>query len=364
MTDPIALAERLLAVVDRGRVTATYKYAVLIALVDLAFEHTSSTGAAPTSLTTTQLAEKVVELYWPHAAPIHVAGEARLLAQNLPQRDKSSIPEIVRDIAAFRATAAPDPSSALARARLAAPDAWRRLVRAVEWKLVEMPLPKLQRVGVDDTPFLFTIGWSDAVRKRDFDATTFDNHLRFLDGAAEALVRLATLLRPLVLREWTAVVARFNRLPDSELEDKLFGVDRAALAAVRAPLVELQHGACFYCARALSKGAAGQVDHFVPWARHANDAIENLVVAHAGCNGDKSDHLGDVGHVDRWLRRNVDQVTALAQIAAASAWERAPDRSLGVARGIYLRLPAGAPLWRTKREFAPNVPGAMHAAFA
>jgi hypothetical protein len=49
---PIALAEKVLALLEEGRFTATYKYAVLLALVDLCLENTSKTGTAPATLTT------------------------------------------------------------------------------------------------------------------------------------------------------------------------------------------------------------------------------------------------------------------------------------------------------------------------
>ena len=73
----IAFAEKLLTVLAEGRFTATYKYAVLLGLMDLGLEHSSRTGAAPTSVTTRQLAEKVLELYWPHTIPWARAPGAR-----------------------------------------------------------------------------------------------------------------------------------------------------------------------------------------------------------------------------------------------------------------------------------------------
>jgi hypothetical protein len=65
--DIVAFAERLLELLDQGSFQTTYKYAVLLGLMDLCVEHTSAKGAAPTSVTTRQLAEKVLELYWSHA---------------------------------------------------------------------------------------------------------------------------------------------------------------------------------------------------------------------------------------------------------------------------------------------------------
>ena len=38
-------------------------------------------------------------------------------------------------------------------------------------------------------------------------------------------------------------------------------------------------------------------------------------------------------------------------LRSMAAWERIPDRSRSVARGIYLRLPADARLWLRGKEF-------------
>jgi len=46
---PLALAERILELLDQGRFTATYKYAVLL---DLCLENAARDGAAPDLLTT------------------------------------------------------------------------------------------------------------------------------------------------------------------------------------------------------------------------------------------------------------------------------------------------------------------------
>jgi hypothetical protein len=45
--DTVAFAERLLAVLDEGRRTSTYKLAVLLGLIELCFEKTKKDGEAP-----------------------------------------------------------------------------------------------------------------------------------------------------------------------------------------------------------------------------------------------------------------------------------------------------------------------------
>jgi hypothetical protein len=138
--DAIGFAEKVLELLDEGRYTATYKYAVLLALIDLCLEGTQASGAPPAMVTTRQLADKIVEPYGPHTVPFARAAAARILRQNT--RGQA---EIVSAILRFRSRHAPDASAPRWHARLAAPAAYERLVRTVEWKLIEMPLPRLQR---------------------------------------------------------------------------------------------------------------------------------------------------------------------------------------------------------------------------
>ncbi len=183
-TDAIALAERILVLVDEGARTATYKLAVLSALMDLCLEKTGALGEPPDTVTTRELAEKVIALYWPQAVPALDLGRDSVLRQNTHGQA-----EIVGAIAEFRDRLTVEPRAALARARASAPTEWRRLVDRVEWKLIEMPLPKLQRVGGVRDELLYEIGWDDegrAPRRAEVVAyqrggtSSFDNrvHLR------------------------------------------------------------------------------------------------------------------------------------------------------------------------------------------
>jgi hypothetical protein len=342
----LALAEKLLGILDRGSFTSTYKYAVLLGLIDLALAKTSRDGSAPTSVTTRELAERVTALYWAHTRPFPTT--ARALGQNRPQRDKGGQAEIVRMVEKFQ-TLHPEISSAH-RARLAHPREWETLIDVVEWKLIEMPLPRLQVVGGTRVEFLYAIGWTEKIRRSDTRSAGFDNLIRFLPGVAECLVRLSSLLRPLIQREWSTTLARFNELPSAQLEDFLFGARRESLELLRQPLLELQRGACFYCRRRADPTGI-HIDHFLPWARHANDAIENLVAAHDGCNLAKSDHLASAVHLERWLRRGADDGHHLAEVARGIVWPSDGEATLGAVRGLYLRLPDQTPLWRQGRVF-------------
>ncbi|MEO7331598.1 MAG: HNH endonuclease domain-containing protein [Minicystis sp.] len=357
----LRLAERLIQLLDRGGFTATYKYAVLVALIDLCLEHTSSKGEPPSMVTTRQMAEKIIELYWPHCAPYldddRLPERApRVLHQSTARADKQAL--IVRHVLDFREIVDPrrERSLSLVRARLMAePDHYERLVDLVEWTLINMPLPRLQYVGREEDRFLYEYNFTKETprgvveRYQRGEKGRFDNRLNLQPGVGMALIALNGVLRPLIYRSWTTMVATMNGLAQSELEDFLFGKKRISLEPVQPGLVELQQGLCFYCKQGMP--TACEVDHFVPWARHADNSIENLVATHKGCNGQKSDFLAAAEHVERWRERSVQHEGALADLARQHRWESRPERTLSVARAIYGMLPDDAKLWRLGREF-------------
>ena len=360
----IETAEQVLLLLDRGKRTSTYKYAVLLGLMDVCLERATRNGSAPDSVTTRQLAERVIHLYWAQTLPFlpgRVA--ARSANESVLAQNRQGQAEILQRILAFRARHAPEPSTPLSRAKAAAPSAWESLLAFVEWKLIEMPLPKLQRLG-DGQSFasLYRIAWDDHVRRSDL-GRDFDNQIRFVGRTGEHLVRLAGLLRPLIQREWAAMVAEMNRelTGERQLEEFLFGRQRAALAAVREPLRELQDDRCFYCGDRL--GSRIDVDHFVPWVRYPIDDVQNLVAVDPRCNNDKRDFLAATSHVGRWADRNARQTTDLEELARRASWPSDESRSGAVARAIYLHLPGTFQLWLGYRSrFEPLDPDAVRAA--
>lgn len=347
--DMVAFAERVLNLLDQGSYTSTYKYAVLLGLIDLCLEKTRRDGSAPTSITTRELAQKLVELYWPHTVAYEETRQ--VLRQNAGGQAT-----VLSDVVRFR-DRLPDPTTTLPRARRQAPGRFEHLVRRVEWTLINMPLPRLQVVGGREERVLYEIGWGQeiATRKRlvtDYQrggGGDFDNVIRLRDGVGEWLVRLNGLLRPLIQRGWTSKVAQMNELTAARLESFLFGAQRVPLEPVRPALVDLQNGRCFYCARKL--GRRSEVDHFIPWSRFPDNGIDNLVVTDEACNGAKRDFLAASLHLSRWAERNSSERGRLEAIAEGLAWESDPGRTLGVVRGVYLRLAEGAPLWVRGKEF-------------
>jgi hypothetical protein len=344
----LALAEKILAMLELGSFSATYKYALFISLLDLVLERASKTGAPPTSVTTRQLAEKVVELYWPHATPY----EGSVLRQGGVRAGSQA--EIVRAIGAFRLAHAGCPDELLFRAQRARPDEFERLLRGVEWKLIEMPIPRLQIMGQEEDRFLYQYGWTKDVKRSTVAAyqrgepSEFNSNLTLVAGVAEHLMQLNGVLRPVVQREWTLMVAAMNALPEARLDDFLFGASRIPLEAVRGPLRDLQSNRCFYCEGRMHGPA--DVDHFIPWARYPDNRLDNLVVAHPRCNHAKRDFFAAAEHVERWKERARRDADDLATLAAEATWERDLQRSQSVALAMYTRLADSAKLWLVGSE--------------
>jgi len=123
-----------------------------------------------------------------------------------------------------------------------------------------------------------------------------------------------SLLVDLVRGAWVRYVRRHNAQLLGEGADFytfLFGQERAPglLARCAELLREAQRGRCLYCERRVL--SEGQVDHFIPWALYPIDLGHNLVLAHAGCNQRKSDHLAAEDHLEARLGRSRDQRAAL-----------------------------------------------------
>lgn len=357
----------MLALLAEGSFTATYKYALMLALIDLCVEGTAE-GVAPTSVTIAQVADRLIELYWPHTTTYthwpttdHPSDDKRLY--QLRGRAQAGV---VRLIAGFRQRL-PRPCLTARVAQRLDPDGYESLRAEVAWIAATQPIPRLQLIGRRHEPFLYRIGWTIEQntgepiepdlpllsRRAQLGRAEHDNRLVFVEGAPDRLVALAAVLRPLIQRQWSDMVARLNHLPERHLEDFLFGAERVELSPVRAPLWDLQGGRCFYCDQKVSLGAA-HVDHVLPWSRVPLDDLGNLVVADARCNLSKRDLLVDGRLIARWMSRETRRI---AEIAERLVWEHTPWRPQTAARVVYGHLDPSAPVWRSRDELSGLNPG-------
>ena len=341
MIDPSrGLAERLLALLDQAAVATTYKYAVMLALIDANLDGTDPNGDPRDQIEIRSLAEHVLSLYWPHTDPYPATGEVL-------RQSGTGQAELLTHIRRFR-LGDPTARSTLAAARYS--PAYDRLLATTAWKLAEMPLPRLQRVGNVADPFLYDIGWDEAITRRAFESPSFDRSVHLKPTVGAELLRLAPLLRPLIERLWASRVIVYNRLPEGRLDEFLFRRARLDAVRLRLALFELQDGRCFYTDRPI-RPADADVDHFLPWSRSPLNAIENLVVSDRRVNNNKRDHLAAAAHVVRWQHRNQALRHDLMTVAAANRWETAHTQTVGVARALYLALDAKNLLWAAPNTF-------------
>jgi glutathione S-transferase len=310
-------------ILEEGRFTATYKFALLIALTDLAVERGDDSGDALT-LPLTAVAEKFIEMYWGHTRPFAGA----ILHQN-----RGDNIAILTHLAEMQQHA---PLLALARRRMQ----WSQLVQRIAYLIRQMPLFKLQALR-GNTRLVFL-----------YEERVEGGSIQLLPGVAYCLRRFAGLIRSLARNAWIDEVRDYpaNRryLADSQsLSDFLFGTDRAALEQVRRVLQPMQGDRCFYCHQPLNQ--LGQVDHFVPFILYPADLAHNFVVAHAACNGDKSSLLADLPHLDAWMERNDRHGDEIGAALFDSRVIVDGASTKGVARWAYHRAAsAEALLWNAR----------------
>jgi 5-methylcytosine-specific restriction endonuclease McrA len=277
----IAFLQNLQRILDEGSFVATYKFALIHALADLAVELGDDSGATLT-IGTRAIAERFVDLYWRQVAPFPGAAQAALLSQNTGRQAA-----VVNRVREARAAYGDNPMDAR-RSEVE----WRRLVGEVDRIVRVMPLWRLQLVGSE-------------VREVLYHQDEGAREITLLPGVAACFRAFHPLVLDLVEGAWAHFVRRTNAGvlgAQADLRDFLFGAERKPLAVLRPILRDIQQDACFYCGSRMK--SASDVDHFIPWWRYPTDLGHNFVLAHAECNRRKSDHLAAEAHLGRWVERN------------------------------------------------------------
>ena len=274
---------------EEGSFVATYKFALLHAIADLCVAKGDDSGAR-LELSTEDIAERFVELYWRQSVPFLRGEESAVLMQNTG--GQAAVVTAVRERQEGY-------GGSLANLRRD-PEEWRRLLRDVRRTVQKMPLWKLQTVGEERVDFLYPNLGQGA-------------EITLEPGVAYCFRSFYPMITEMVEGAWLHHVRRHNPEalgPESDLRAFLFGAPRASLERFRPVLEDLQRGRCFYC----EKGIRGDphVDHFIAWRRYPLDLGHNFVLAHATCNERKGDRLAAEEHLAKWSERNEAHGGALA----------------------------------------------------
>lgn len=329
--DPLLLGQRVVAILETGLRTATYKLATLMALIDHCIENVPARADDMLPVPVPVLAHRVLEIYWLQVRPF----EGQTLSQ-MTGAPNAKIPNAARRLRAQAEVGNSRVPIDVAISR--APDAYERAIDEVSVCLAAEPLRRLQRFGgaAETDPFLYDDGFLQTPTRSAKRVRSYTVDLK--PGVASGLARLAGLLKPALEIMWVDDIRRMNKFLTADIPDvagHLFGRERTALDRVREPFKDAFGPLCFYCEAMLPTG--NPIDHVLPWSLVGIDGLANLVLACARCNGDKSNALPAVPIVDRVLGRDAQK---LEQIADDPVGHRLPAV---VAVAAATRSPACAP---------------------
>lgn len=336
--DQVQFLTNLQKLLSEGTFTASYKFALLLSLADLCVE---TTGEAESILIldTRTLAEKFIQSYWRQTFPYATEKlpEGRVLHQNTNPKKEAAIISIIKGARVYG-----DGSLA----KLAANKrVWNASISRISRLIEVMPLWKLQTMAGGEFCFLYPNQWHEGKR----------GTIALFPGVAFYFRRFYELVQSLIKDSWLRYVRKLEANRDilgqtTDLEEFLFGSERQNLDRLLPILAPLQEGACFYCnARMVGRE---DVDHFIPWSKYPVDLAHNFVLSHRTCNADKSNHLPALQYLERWIKRNTENSTALEEAFNQRGLVHNLKASLHVARWAYEQAElSGASLWVYKKRF-------------
>lgn len=330
----LTFIQRLL---DEGEFTATYKFALLMALADLSVELGDDQGA-PLEIRSEDIAKKFILYYSRQARPFVAAddnswGGVSVLHQNTGKQ--AAIINWVADSMADYTWNDSFSSKHLLQNS--------KLVKMVARNVREMPLWKLQTLKRADEDFLYP-----NVRK--------GNTITLRPGIASCFRIFHGFVYRLAQDAWIRFIRerKQNRPLLGEKTDLgafLFGTGRVDLKVFRPLLREIQGSCCFYCGKHIN---TSEVDHFIPWSRYSVDLGHNFVLACRPCNNSKRDFLATPRHLDHWLSRNDNHGKTMAEFFESRVIPHDVRGSIRVAEWAYnTGARAGYSLWDEKGRFLP-----------
>ena len=328
--------ERLLS---EGSFVATYKYALLIALAELAVERADDSGAE-FEIELRDVAAKFIELYWRQALPYgdRIADAAAgVLIQNTG--DQAVMINVVAELRARHGTLGAAQKSAQ----------WKTAVSRVPAELlVSMPLWRLQKLRHGTLEFLYRKG----TRPDGFCCCAESPRTCGISmHSSYARSRVSGCDLSKVACQPAHCSARRRICPTS-----CSAPTAAPSAAPAKGSARCSRGNASIANRGCRKRPT--LDHFIPWSRYPRDLVHNLVAAHRTCNANKSDLLAAEPHRRRWAewvdRRDAD----LEEIGRAAGLIVDRPTALSVAHWSYAHArQIGAEVWLGGSVYAPIEPG-------
>ncbi len=260
---------------------STYKFALLHSIADCCIER-GADDDAELQITTMDLAEKFIDLYWSQSSIFPNGRDSDVLFQNTGRQAG-----IISQILKIR-------EQEIKLSAIKSSHHYNKLKKEVSRIIQVMPLWKLQVVGSSVFDFLYP-----QVGKGNF--ITLNRGIPYCFRAFYGQV--TDMLHAAWIR-WIQKVAKNQIIlgQNSSLETFLFESKRSDLKAYVPILKDEQSNRCFYCEKEIR--GLSEVDHFIPWSKYPVDLGHNFVLAHKTCNGDKKDFLAAQEFYFKWNNRN------------------------------------------------------------
>ncbi len=211
-TDPLLLGQRVVAILETGLRTATYKLATLMALVDHCIENMPERPSDVLRVPIPDLAHRVLEIYWLQVRPF----EGHELRQSTQPRARILIAtNALREAAGIERSSVP-----VDIATLRAPAAYRSAIDEIALCLAQQPLHRLQKLPGSSTSDSFL--YDDSFLDDHVSRSTLRAHgdaIELRPGVAHGLARLAGLLKPALEIMWVDDVRNMNKFLHEKVPD-------------------------------------------------------------------------------------------------------------------------------------------------
>ena len=339
--DPLVLAQKCFALIDTTKKSGTYKYATLLALLNVIVRNVDKHGRPQQKVMISDIGCEVMRLYWNQAVPFK---------GNVPLKQAPGS-DIVAKMVRYRTVHNLKlPRVTVDQARRKDPTSFKKLEKDIIKTVADMPIQLLQKFGDGkksrEELFLYGCSWKGNLPKKQIETA----HLALKPGVGEGLLLLSPLLRTQIENQWMGYVSDLNKLDTSALNDYLFGFMRSAVTKFAKYLLPLQGGTCFYCATRINHGNA-HVDHVIPWSCSHDDGLDNLVATCVPCNSNKSATLLGLPHLKNWSKRLVvggPENLAITNLAAKHTLFRDLNLTHNLARAAYAQARPGTSVWNSQ----------------
>lgn len=296
---PPSFLDSLVQIVEHGRNTNSYKFALFRALAD--WGSTSSSGSI---ISLSWVAERFLSYYW------------SLVANKVRQAtDPTRNPVIMKLIQEALDKLQLPSRTSLKRFRTRYPNDFQLLIE------------KCCRSGgcFDEVVPRF-----HTVRRHIVDPPLYEydlsrGEIQLGANVSEFLKDYHRVLRLLAIGGWVRFTEQFTSAP--RLYNKIEGTPPFRRQSQYRPILEaIQGPTCFFCTKGFEQSP--HVDHVIPWSFVFEDRIWNLVLACAPCNNQKLDLVPNDKYLNRLTDRNQSLLDTLHMAEAPITIGRASHRDL------------------------------------